>query len=210
MADVQTLHLKRSYRSFTPRPHNSCERARDRMATTAWFRDAYIILHADRDGTLGYSDGMTYYPVYGRLQLASGVPPATANISQQMERLTKIRLGLEQAGLEHTLRASYRREETITLDNILFKYEETRGVYQTEVAYVQEEWNSRHYVRRLFSSALRGRGAMLSSIENRVYVLDSSIPRPSPWIKRGYLKVGSSDLVSPESPVETVSAQRNK
>lgn len=162
------------------------------MATTSWLPyTSRPVLRADRDGTLGYSDGARYYQLYGRLQLASDVPPVTLKISRPLERSTGL-----QVEIEHKAEACYKQEETITLDNILFKYEETSFSYEMEVAYVREEWNSRHHVRRLFPGALRGRGAMLSSIKDRVYVLDSSIPPPFQRIERGYLRIERSELVS--------------
>lgn len=178
------------------------------MAETSSVDDAYT-LREDQDGTFGYSDGMNYYPLYGRLQLASDVKAVKLQTSRRIETSKKVSLKIA-VGLESELKECHTRAETMRLDNILFKYEETRGMHNNEVTYVREEWNSGHHVRRLFPRALRGSGAMLSSIENRVYVLDSSIPRPSDKIERGYLKIGRSDVVSPESSVETVYVQRHK
>lgn len=149
----------------------------------------------NEDGSLGYSDGKRFNQLYGQLQLASDVPRLKVKISRKVEKLTRFKFGLENtAGVEHIDRVCRKHQESSTLDNVLFKYEEAAS--GREVTYVKDVWNNSHSVRRLHPNALCGRGAMLESIKDRVYVLDSSIPHEKEQVRRGYLKVEGSQMVS--------------
>lgn len=159
------------------------------------FEDHTYTVCGATDGTLGYSDGGRYRPLYGRLQQVSEI--VGVKVTTSLQKTTSFGAG---AGEELYVGLKTKQTGTIKttffMENVLFKYEADDNKSGFEVVYVQEEWKKTYAVRQLLANALRGTGAMLESNKGRVYVLDSSIPHDNQRVARGYLKVDGSDMVS--------------
>lgn len=162
------------------------------MATRAYVHYTYAI-QTNGDGTLGYTDGKKYIALYGRLQQVSEVIPVKVKHTREQSTTTRVKVGLEYMCVDHTANDRTKYEESSSMENILFSYKTTE--IRSEVEYEQQEWKEGYGVRRLYAAALLGRGAILKSNQNRVYVLDSSIPHENEMVGRGYLKVDGSDKV---------------
>lgn len=106
---------------YTQREH------RVKMATKAFEHHAYAV-RAAKDGTLGYSDGKKYVPIYGRLQhVSDDATSVKVTSSQHIDTSIGISVGMEGPSMDLSGNRRRTREETFFMENALFKYERESG-----------------------------------------------------------------------------------
>jgi len=138
------------------------------------------------DGSLGYvSDGI-FIMMYGRPMKLKDVGHVTITKEKGWGSAVEVKgIGLSKSKAIGT---------TVMMDNLLFSCEDRLEDPDGPI-FIQQPWptDGDIYVRALYPEALRGEGAMVRSNLNRVYVIDSTLPRHA---RRGYLAVEGLAMVS--------------